>query len=186
MLCLGQQRLAWTCSCVCWQKGAETTTPQRCSTTSNTLHKTNQWNWTPNCSISYSVRVAHNKTRYTLCLSVDTWVTVKLYFTTWASNLKWVTYSRPAISGDLMANNQETSSLINWCTKGPLILSIWQPVCTRRPPHLLSLLLMKCWRWLSAAISIPLFVSVFAPAFDCPEFHSGRAQQMQDDPVISV
>lgn len=69
---------------------------------------------------------------YILCFGVDTCVMVKSYFT-WALNLKRVTYSFPASSGDLIADNQETSSLIKRCTKGPLILSIWQLGCTRRP-----------------------------------------------------
>ncbi|MEQ2292477.1 hypothetical protein AMECASPLE_023468 [Ameca splendens] len=57
-------------------------------------------------------------------------------------------------------------------------------------PHVaLSAAVITLDEMLELAVSSSLcspFVSVFAPAFNCPEFHSGSALQMQDDQMIPV
>lgn len=109
------------------------------------------------------------------------------------SNLKcYIDFLPLAHPGDLIANNQVTSPLIKWCTKG-LSFCLCGRLSVHLDPLLLSSTLMNYRRLLSVTISVPLLsachiaLPVFVACFsDWPQLHSGRSMQMQDDPVISV
>lgn len=89
---------------------------------------------------------------------------VLLHDTACTCNLKWFANSFPVRGGDLTANHHALLS------KGLSVSSSTQLLMNRR-------------RLLSADIS-PLLLSDFVIYFF--QFHSGKALQMHDDPVISV
>lgn len=75
--------------------------------------------------------------------------------------------------------------LIKWCTKD-LSLCLVGRLSTLRPSAAVITLDEKLTSYLPLSLILLLSPCFCGLLFEHPQFHSGRAVQMQDDPVISV
>ena len=127
------------------------------------------------------------------CISVSTrsHCEVASLAAAWSSNLKCFIDFLPAHPGDLIANSPPPSPLIKRCTKDLSFRPFWEVVCTPRPSVSVitpdETLTLVIGDNLRSPFCPPVTVACLCGLFsDRPQLHSGKALQMQDDPVTSV